>query len=116
MAATPPSRDDLLAGWPGERLSEVGRILDSLRLRGMLSARGSITTEPGSAAPPRVLVEARLSDGAIQPNPSVSESSPGIFWPAGFALTECDAAFTIDDQWVRLDEFRGRLHRSLAFP
>ena len=72
FAAIPPTGAGEVAGWPGERLSEGGKVLDSLGLRGLVSARGSIRTDAARIMEPDVSVDVWLSQGHIRPDPEMS--------------------------------------------
>ena len=110
LAAIPPTGSDAVAGWPGERLSEGGKLLESLGLRGLISARGSIRTDPARNLEPDVDVDAWISRGHIQPDPQMSEtmSASGILWPAGFSLSDCSASISIKGSTATLVDFTGR--------
>ena len=110
LAAIPPTGDSDVAGWPGERLSEGGRVFEALGLRGLLSARGSIRTESANVLQPDVSVEAWLSNGHIQPNPQMSDSmsSTGLLWPVGFSLSDCSAHISVKGATATLNSFSGR--------
>jgi len=110
LAAIPPTGDNDAAGWPGERLSEGGKVLDALGLRGLVSARGSIQTDAAQPLDPDVAVDVWIVQGHVQPNPQMSESmsTSGLLWPAGFSLSDCAASISIRDQTATLNEFTGR--------
>jgi hypothetical protein len=110
FAAIPPTGEHAVAGWPGERLSQGGRLFDSLGLRGMVSARGSIRTSPERGLQPEVKVDVWVSQGHIQPDPAMSESmsASGLMWPRGFSLSDCSASISIDGPRATLREFTGR--------
>lgn len=110
FAAIPPTGAAEVAGWPGERLSEGGKVLESLGLRGLVSARGSVRTDAAQVLDPDVAVDVWISQGHIQPSPSMSESmsATGLLWPAGFALSDCAASISIDGATATLSSFTGR--------
>jgi hypothetical protein len=110
FAAIPPTGGRDAAGWPGERLSEGGAVLESLGLRGLVSARGSIRTDPVRIMEPDVAVDVWVSQGHVQPSEQMSESmsSTGLLWPAGFSLADCSASLSIEGPTVTLKEFAGR--------
>ena len=110
FAAIPPTGAADVAGWPGERLSEGGKVFASLGLRGLVSARGSIRTDGARVMDPDVEVDAWISRGHIQPDPAMSESmaSSGLLWPAGFSLSDCSASISIRGATATLKDFTGR--------
>lgn len=110
FAAIPPTGAGDVAGWPGERLSEGGKVLESLGLRGLVSARGSIRTDAAHLLEPDVSVDVWISRGHIQPNPEMSDtmSSSGLLWPAGFWLSDCSASISIKGSMATLNDFTGR--------
>ncbi len=110
FAAIPPTGNDDVAGWPGERLSEGGKVFESLGLRGLVSARGSIRTDAANLMDPDVSVDVWISQGHIQPNPEMSDSmsASGLLWPAGFSLSDCSASISIRGATATLNEFTGR--------
>lgn len=110
FAAIPPTGAAEAAGWPGERLSEGGKVLESLGLRGLVSARGSIRTDPDRIMDPDVAVDVWVSQGHVQPNPEMSDSmsASGLLWPAGFSLSDCSASVSIRGSTATLNDFTGR--------
>ena len=110
FAAIPPTGAEEVAGWPGERLSEGGKVFESLGLRGLVSARGSIRTDAGRITDPDVAVDVWVSQGHIQPSPEMSDSmsASGLLWPAGFSLSDCSASISVRGATATLNDFTGR--------
>ncbi|TVQ54181.1 MAG: hypothetical protein EA377_06245 [Phycisphaerales bacterium] len=112
LAAIPLTPADSRAGdvdrWPGQARSDAARLLQSVNLRGVVTAEGFIGTGEDGRVHHDIRVQ--MADAEATPTEELADfiGAAGLFWPENFIVRDLSGELRVLPERIELIEINGR--------